>query len=277
MSNNRVHYILSSNGTLSLIIKGKPVTVASDHPNYAKILDCIKSGDHSKIENLANIEKAVIAFTGFQVLGGVIFYNGSPIHNTVTDRILEFMNKGYPFKPLARFLENLMQNPSARSVSELYEFLEHKGMPITEDGCFMAYKGVRKDYMDKYSGTILNKIGSTITFQRNKVDDNRDNTCSYGLHVGTYDYASEYAGYDGIVVLVKVNPKDAVSVPTDHNAQKLRVCEYQVVENCGPGILTDPMYGSYSEDDSDEGDGYCEEDEEYDSDENDNDCDLYSY
>ena len=31
------------------------------------------------------------------------------------------------------------------------------------------------------------------------------------------------------VVIVKVNPKDVVSVPTDCECQKVRTCEYQVI------------------------------------------------
>jgi hypothetical protein len=68
----------------------------------------------------------------------------------------------------------------------------------------------------------------------------------------------EYAGpggwyhrSDDVVVIVKVNPRDAVSVPIDHSAQKLRVCRYEVV-----GVYDRPLDDDYEEtpqnDDDDE-------------------------
>ena len=66
------------------------------------------------------------------------------IHNHVVGRILDFMREGLPYKPLTRFVEKLMENPSRRAVNELYAFLEHKNMPLTPDGNFLAYKGVRE-------------------------------------------------------------------------------------------------------------------------------------
>ena len=79
------------------------------------------------------------------------------------------------------------------------------------------------------NGRILNKIGETIEVARNSVDDNKDNHCSHGLHVGSYDYAKDWAGNNGHLMMVEFNPSDAVSVPTDCNFQKLRVSKYKVI------------------------------------------------
>jgi hypothetical protein len=77
------------------------------------------------------------------------------------------------------------------------------------------------------SGRILNTVGAEIEVKRRDVDDNRDHHCSFGLHVGSLDYARGFAR--GVVVVVKVNPKDVVSVPTDYSCQKCRVSAYKVV------------------------------------------------
>ena len=141
------------------------------------------------------------------------------------------MRDGFPFQPMIKFLGNILENPSNRAVQELYSFLEHKNLPITEDGCFLAYKAVDKNYMDKYSGTIDNSVGQSVTMQRRKVDDNCNNGCSDGLHVGALDYVESYRneGNEDKVVIVKVNPQDVVSVPTDSECQKVRCCSYEVV------------------------------------------------
>ena len=114
---------------------------------------------------------------------------------------------------------------------------------MTETGNIIAYKGVDTDYYSKHgnkntivitgvvneNGCILNKIGETIEVARNCVDDNKDNHCSNGLHVGSYDYAKDWAGNNGHLMMVEFNPCDAVSVPTDCNFQKLRTSKYKVI------------------------------------------------
>jgi hypothetical protein len=136
-----------------------------------------------------------------------------------------------------------MFNPSKNSVDQLYTFLSYKTLPLTETGNVIGYKGVDADYYSKHgntntlvisgkvdgAGRILNKLGETIEVARNSVDDNKDNHCSHGLHVGSYDYAKDWAGNNGHLLMVEFNPSDAVSVPTDCNFQKLRVSKYKVI------------------------------------------------
>ena len=106
----------------------------------------------------------------------------------------------------------------------------------------LGYKGVREDHfscsgnqvpqglsvdtlMDQ--GRIRNQVGDYLEVERSDVDDNRERGCSSGLHVGSFDYAK---GFGNITKLVEFNPKDAVSVPSDCEYQKLRVCAYTVLE-----------------------------------------------
>ena len=50
------------------------------------------------------------------------------------------------------------------------------------------------------------------------------------------------------IVIVKINPKDVVSVPNDCNCEKLRTCRYEVVGEY-QGELLKPLYKSeFSED-----------------------------
>jgi hypothetical protein len=135
------------------------------------------------------------------------------------------MEEGLPSTPYIRFLENLMQNPSSRSRSQLYRFLEHQGLPITEDGCFLAYKGVDENYYDKHTGNISNRIGQRVTMERNRISDDPSIGCHTGLHVGSERYAVDFGDR---TVICKINPRDVVSVPLDCECQKMRVCAYEV-------------------------------------------------
>ena len=63
--------------------------------------------------------------------------------------------------------------------------------------------------------------------ERGQVDADRERTCSFGLHVAAFSYASNFTG--GILLEVEVNPRDVVAVPPDYNQQKMRVCRYRVL------------------------------------------------
>jgi hypothetical protein len=146
-----------------------------------------------------------------------------------------------------------------QSQKELYDFLEHEHLPITEDGHFLAYKAVRSDFKDKYRGVFDNSVGKVCQMQRAKVDDDRSRGCSDGLHAGALNYVASYGNLDAgdKIVIVKINPKDVVSVPSDCNHEKLRTCRYEVVGEY-EGELLKPLYkADFSQDD-------YEDDEDYD-------------
>jgi len=128
---------------------------------------------------------------------------------------------------MVQFMENLYQNPSKRAVTELYGFLEKGNLPITPDGHFLAYKKVRADYTDVHSGKFNNSVGQVVEMERHDVDDNKDNTCSTGLHFCAMSYLSCFGGER--TVIVKINPADVVSIPSDYNDAKGRACRYEVI------------------------------------------------
>lgn len=247
---NQVAFIKTGDGNITLILNAKNYSIGTSHPNYNQIVEALKGRDYDRLENLIDIPAAITQNMGVQTGGNVVvrngqvFYRDMPMHNTVTERILDFIREGLPYEPLVRFLENLMANPMPIAVAELFDFLENtssgrKQFPITDDGCFIGYKGIRNDWMDCHTGTIDNSIGKRPNMDRSKVDPDRRNECSQGLHVGTIDYAK---GFGQRTVLVKVNPKDCIAVPKDHNCSKLRVCEYEVIAEAPKESIQTPMY-----------------------------------
>jgi hypothetical protein len=144
-------------------------------------------------------------------------------------RILAFFAAGEDFAPLLAFHKRLQANPSRSSVQELYTFLEHKSIPIDENGYFYAYKAITQEWTDIYTGKVDNSIGATPSMTRNHVDDNRNNHCSHGYHVGSLHYVKWYGNSDSRYVICRVDPAEVVSVPLDHDCQKVRVTGYEVV------------------------------------------------
>ena len=256
-------------GNLTVILKNKAHQVLPEHTNYKMILEALPTANEDELLDLVDLEKAVANFSDglVEVKNGKVLFEGEEVHGSISQRILEFMKKGLPFQPLVNFLNNLMNNPSMQSQKELYDFLEHEHLPITEDGHFLAYKAVRSDYMDKYKGVFDNHVGNVCEMRRAKVDDNRKMGCSNGLHAGALNYVASYGSVESNdrIVIVKINPEDVVSVPSDCNCEKLRTCRYEVVGEY-QGELLKPLYKSeFGEDDyhEDEGSLYDEYDENY--------------
>ncbi len=220
---------------ITLPTVGKQLQVARTHPNYVKIGAAVRRksplATPEEILKLCDVQAAVqqrLAKSDAEIRGGVVYFQGEAVHNTLAARILKMNENGEDVQPWLLFMKNLMENPSMRSREELIDFLADKGMPLTEDGHFLAYKGIQQDYKDIYSKTFDNSPGQVLSMDRGKVDDDRANECSRGFHVGRFAYANDYKG-GGRLMLVKVNPRDAVSVPKDHNCSKLRVCRYEVL------------------------------------------------
>lgn len=228
--------------SITVVCGSKSHIIPSSHPNFLSIREAIREDRWQDINNLIDIPKSVMHFSGgkVEIVNGVVCYEGEQVHNVIADRILRMMSERFNVQPLINFLANLMQNPSKQAVDELYLFLEAGNLPITEDGHFLAYKMVRQDYLSHHDGRTDNSIGNMVEMPRNKVDDRRDVTCSYGLHFCSEGYLGKYYGH-GRTVILKINPADVVSIPKDYNNAKGRACRYQVIGEMEQDFTTETM------------------------------------
>lgn len=210
-------------------------TLGAGHQNYMAIREALFAGDFEKASTLINIPKAIekLSHGDITVENGKLFYQGFEVRNVVSKLIIAGLAEGEINKKALLFLENLMENPSADSVEQLWGFLEAGNMPITDDGHFLAYKRVREDYKDCHSGTIDNSVGQVVKMPRNMVQDDKDRTCSAGLHFCSEYYLGHFGGAN--IMVLKINPRDVVSIPTDYKESKGRCCLYEVI-----GQIRDP-------------------------------------
>jgi len=254
-------YIIQGNNIV-VVIGANSHTINKGHIAYQKVLDAIKAGDWETVKNTVEPKKVILSYGAgnISIKGETLYWKGREFHNSLSRRMIQMFQDGFPIEPLVLFMENLMQNPSYRAVNELYEFLEKNTLPITPDGHFLAYKKVRTDYLDVHSGTVLNKVAATFTAEeqaslpitsgrkkevtveiqngvtvvsmpRNEVNDDKNQTCSEGLHFCSKEYLGSFGG-DRVMIL-KINPRDVVSIPTDYNRSKGRACRYEVIAELG--------------------------------------------
>jgi len=229
---NALPYIIQGSNIV-VVIDNEPHTVSRTHITYQKVLDAIKSSDWNTVRDTINPKKVVLNYGAgnIEIQGDDLFWKGQPLHNALTSRMIAMIQEGFPIEPLVLFMENLMSNPSKRAVDELYGFLEKNNLPITPDGHFLAYKKVRSDYMDCHSGTFNNSIGMICEMERNQVDDDKDRTCSTGLHFCSQEYLNHFGGEH--TMILKINPRDVVSIPSDYNNSKGRCSRYEVIGELG--------------------------------------------
>lgn len=229
MNPNNKAFIISDQ-SISFVFSGKPYTVPRDHVSASDIIEALKEGDLEAAAKHADVKTSIVAksFGKLKIEGERITYEGSPIHNTVVDRIFMFLDEDLPIDNLMKLLERMMKNPSRHSVEQLYGFMEHHHLPVTDNGTFLAYKAITNDWKDKRTRQIDNSIGAVVEMPRREVDDDFSRDCSYGLHAGSVEYVRGFAGSDDRVVIVEIDPADVVSVP-QYDTTKLRCCKYTVI------------------------------------------------
>jgi hypothetical protein len=237
---------------ISLFSGGKQYQLEDSDPRYVEGYGLLSGGRESEFISLFNtslekiVEKQV---DDFIVENGNLTYHHFEIKGALMNKILALKKAGLSTAPFVLFCQRLLLNPSNSAVLELFDFLSYRALPITEDGFFLAYKGVNNTYFSvngnvktvvlegevDAGGHILNSIGAKISIERNCVTDDRNNDCGPGLHAGSLDYAK---GWGQRVIVIKIDPKDAVSVPLGDRCQKLRCCAYEVIADFQKEIVS---------------------------------------
>jgi hypothetical protein len=261
---------------------GSTIAVNSTNTNYAKIVQAIviDGADEEEVRLLMQPGQTVGATLRalserVRVDNGNIFFDGDLLDNSLAKHIVRILEEGEDdtkWRALVNFMEKLYTNPSQKSIASLYEFLVRQNITILPDGDFIAYKGLNRDGSSIHKGYgivngkvfssahLPNPLGATVEIPRSKVDADTSVGCSTGLHAGSYKYAHSFA--QGLLVTVKINPRDVVSVPDDAYFQKIRTARYVVLEQTELED-TRTTYGE-ADDEYDEDD--WDADEDYDGD-----------
>lgn len=223
-------YIVAPNH-ITVYIGSESTTINYTDENFEPLKLALINQDQARAYELVtqhiNKKNVIESYTNGNITinkYSLIYYKDKMIDGSIVKRIIKMKNNNLDFEPLILFLENLLQNPSEDSKKDLYDFMAANNLPITSDGCFLAYKRVTSDYKSVYTpptGKVDYAIGNMVRMDRSQVDKDRNNTCSTGLHVCSKDYLPSFGGEK--IIVCKINPMDVVAVPPDYNQAKMRV------------------------------------------------------
>lgn len=230
-------------GESSIVLhyEGEAVTIqsATDRLLFEEFKDLIKTGQTELLlTKFLDVRARIEKYTdkNFYIKNQQLYLKGdeTPIPADISKKLLELEASGEDFMPLVRFWKKLKSNESQESIKQLYGFIEHNKIPLTEMGDIVTEKGVKQrsgapvgELVDDRTGAIDNSLGMEVFMDRKDVDENPNQTCSHGLHVAAPEYVQKfYSG--GVIIQCIVNPRDVVAVPTDYNNTKMRVCRYVV-------------------------------------------------
>lgn len=224
----QAHMISEQN--ITVFFNDKIYTLNYTDPHFNDVANQLRQGNYA--DAVAEIDKATALTKHFgadlQIQHGTLAIDGITLPDCLAKRLAKMRDEGYDLKPMKAFMANLMKNPTHHAIKELLDFLENSDLPITDDGHFLAYKRVNANYKDVYSNSIDNSVGQEVSMPRGAVDDNRNSTCSHGLHFASLNYLQHFSGPR--LMLLKINPADVVSIPADYNDSKGRCCRYQVIK-----------------------------------------------
>lgn len=230
--------------SITVLIDGTMHKMPKTHAGFAPLAAHLKlpSHDGDLISQLLDKREAVARLSegSVKILGTTVYYKGTPIHSNLSTKLVTMVEDGFDGMPLARFLDNVMQNPDENAREQVFDFVSRWDAPFTEDGCFVAFKGVNTNYSSSRrnpdGSEVYSRPGDVVKMDRDECDPDPNQTCSRGLHVCASHYLEGFWTSPQIVA-VKVNPRDVVSVPVDYKYSKMRVCEYTVL-----GDITDDRH-----------------------------------
>ncbi|QQG33950.1 rIIB protein [Aeromonas phage ZPAH1] len=220
---------------INCYVDGEAYTADSSHPKFEEARNVlIYENDVEKAVGLISVKRAIENYVNgdIKIEGNILTYKDVVLDTNMTRRIIESWKAGQDVSTLVEFLKNLVRNPRREAVYELFDFLKHNDIKITEDGHFLAYKRVTNDYLDIYTKSVDNSIGSVPEMLPFEVDPDRNNECSSGYHVAAKSYIPNYSHcpHDR-VILCKVNPEHVVAIPHGYDHAKLRTWKYEVIED----------------------------------------------
>jgi len=240
------NFVITDN-TINLTYGDEIYSFQSSYPDFGDIVKACHTRDDNAVEVFVRKFTENLYYFGGRVYSkaGIMYINVNGVIKSVNPsmhtRISELAAQGKEddLEGILNMLDKLYKNPNVDAIEDMFRFLQHNSLPITREGNFVAYKLVRADYKDIYSGKFDNSIGATPSMPREACEDDRTVTCSRGLHFCSKEYLPHYGNMDSRIMVLEISPTDVVSIPVDYNNAKGRACTYKIVGEIPNGRFRD--------------------------------------
>lgn len=212
---------------LQVTLGGQPFTLDSTHPTFNRLRAALRAKKWKAVPRLVTLARNLFSASqgNVEVRNGVVFYKGTAVDSSLTQRIVDMVKGKKDINHMLRFMDDLYKNPSPEARREFFDWLRENDLPITDSGAIIAYKSVNSDLRDEYTGTIDNSPGQRILGSRKWFDTDYRTQCSTGYHV----CSKQYGLYGSRVMAVLVRPRDVLSAVDG----KMRVVNYEVLRELG--------------------------------------------
>jgi hypothetical protein len=237
-----------SDHTVTFFAQSRMFTIQSDHINYKTIRDQLIADPYAEAGPLIELADVKVALQNadpaglLKFVGDALCYKDKELSlgGVWVQKILGYRAESLDFEPIFKGLDSLMRNPSMRARERFPIFAEISGFGFLKDGRMGAFKAVRANFTDIHSGQFDNSPGKTLSMPREEVDDDAEKTCSAGFHLGALAYVQEFGHIStsstngNKVVFCAFWPEHVVAIPVDYDGKKMRVWQYEVLEEVAP-------------------------------------------
>lgn len=237
-NSSRDGYFLDTNGygeinCITVMYNENVYDISCNEPRFLSIKSLIEENKLTKLPDFLDNSKVfnfVGELEGFSIKDKILCYQEKPVPSTLANKILEIYHNSQDVSALVNFWKHLDQNPNKETRADLYDFLNKDEHCILPDGSFIAYRSVKRNFFDIYTGTIDNSIGKIVTLPKGNVNNNKSNSCGAGLHVASVKMAVQFGGNNSRLLAVKVFPQDVVvAINPESSHAYLRTCKYEVL------------------------------------------------
>jgi hypothetical protein len=259
---------------ITVVVNGEMLVADDQHPLFEEIVEKAVAGDESVADLFDTSRRAAAVLENLsdrvQVANSRVWVDQTEVDDVFADLLIDLLDEGTEdYQPYVNFLEKVYSNTDADIREHLSRWLKAESFSILPNGNILGYRGLNADYTSKHAGPgvvngvqvnghLDNSVGNVVELPVELVEVNAARGCASGLHVGTHNYASGWAGYGGVVVTVEVDPRHVRSVPYECNGEKMRVSKYKVLDT-----ITQKVESRYADYDADDYDEYADDEDDY--------------
>lgn len=243
---------------ITVVVDGNLLVADDQHPLFDEIVEAAINGDESVVDLFDTSRRAASVLENLsdrvQVANSRVWVDQTEVEDAFADLLIDLLDDGEEdYQPYVNFLEKVYSNTSEGIRENLSRWLKAEQFTILPNGNILGYRGLNGNYTSKHAGPGIvngksvnghldNSVGNVLELPTELVEVNAARGCASGLHVGTYGYASGWAGSGGVIVSVEVDPRHVRSVPYECSSSKMRVSKYKVLDT-----ITQKVESRYSD------------------------------